>query len=129
MRLFIFSAALSLLALSACNQAEQPTFSQADLEPAPLTIYIEGMTCESCNNAVDQALNDFEGITGVKADYITGKATMMWQAAKAPTNDLLAAIDRLGYKASLQPASKTEPVRQEAMQRTNDAQQAPVNTP
>lgn len=95
---------LAVISLIGCSQS-QPETTQAAAAPIPLTIYIDGMTCESCNNAVNTALTELEGISEVEADYITGKATLKWQSDKVTTDVLLETVDKLGYKASLQPSA------------------------
>lgn len=99
--LLIFS--MALISLISCSTGSETTQKVAVSEPIPLTIYIDGMTCESCNNAVNTALGELEGVSDVEADYITGKVTLKWQRELVSTDVLLATIEKLGYKASLQP--------------------------
>lgn len=94
---------LTLISLISCSESTTNQIQTTAAKPIPITIYISGMTCQSCNNAVDQALGELEGVTGVEADYITGKATMQWQSEKVSADTLLETVNKLGYQASLQP--------------------------
>lgn len=94
---------LALITLTSCSESPSDQAQMATAKPIPLTIYISGMTCQSCNNAVDQALGELDGVSEVEADYITGKATMQWQSEKVSTETLLETVNKLGYEASLQP--------------------------
>jgi copper chaperone CopZ len=98
---------LAVISLIGCSQSQSET-NQVAAAPIPLTIYIDGMTCESCNNAVNTALTELEGISEVEADYITGKATLKWESEKVTTDVLLETVNKLGYKASLQPSANPQ---------------------
>lgn len=105
MRKTLLISSLALISLIGCANSQDEQTKVATLEPIPLTIYIQGMTCESCNNAVNTTLSQLEGVADVEADYITGKVTLKWQRELITTETLLQAIEKLGYKASLQPVT------------------------
>jgi len=61
------------------------------------TITVEGMSCEHCEETVEDALESVDGVTAASADRDTSAATVEGAAA---TDDLLAAVDDAGYEAS-----------------------------
>lgn len=60
---------------------------------------VEGMTCSHCANAVASALRAVAGVTGVEVD-LSGKRAVVGGAG-AQASELVAAVERAGYRASL----------------------------
>lgn len=60
-------------------------------------ITVEGMNCEGCEQAVEDALSNVEGVTDADADREAERATVEGDAS---TDDLVAAVDEAGYSAS-----------------------------
>ena len=71
----------------------------ADLILEPTTLAIEGMTCSSCVNSVEKALN---GVSGVRAsiNFATETAHIL-APADVSVKDLIKTVEKAGYKASL----------------------------
>ena len=66
-----------------------------------ITLRISGMSCGHCERAVRGALT---GIPGVELDAVTiGSATLRFDPSKTNVDQLIAAIDDLGYEV-LEPA-------------------------
>ncbi|GBC81588.1 Copper chaperone CopZ [bacterium HR10] len=65
---------------------------------ARATIEIRGMDCAGCAVNVEQALKRLPGVKSVEASYEKGQAVVEYDPAKVRTEQLKAAIDRLGYK-------------------------------
>lgn len=65
----------------------------------PTTLAIEGMTCSSCVNTVEKALN---GLNGVRAsiNFATETAHIM-APADMDVRELIQTVEKAGYKASL----------------------------
>lgn len=61
------------------------------------TITVEGMSCEHCEQTVEEALEDVEGVTGATADRGSETATVEGDADEAK---LVEAVDESGYEAS-----------------------------
>ena len=61
---------------------------------------IEGMGCDGCVAAVDEALRKVPGVRRVTVDLAAGAAEVELQPP-ADTAPLLAAVDHAGYAASL----------------------------
>lgn len=61
------------------------------------TITVTGMTCEHCEQTVEEALEDVSGVTAVTADREAETVTVEGDADKQALVD---AVDEAGYKAS-----------------------------
>jgi copper chaperone CopZ len=61
------------------------------------TITVEGMSCEHCEQTVEDALEDVSGVTSVDADRNAERATV---EGDAETADLVSAVDDAGYDAT-----------------------------
>jgi len=71
--------------------------TEAILEPT--TLAIEGMTCSSCVNAVEKALNNMEGVRAT-INFATETAHVM-APADMDVKELIKTVEKAGYKASL----------------------------
>ncbi len=65
------------------------------------TLYIEGMSCGHCLNAVNRALSAVPGVT-IDAVRI-GRADVRYDETTTGAADLEAAVADAGYRATLQP--------------------------
>lgn len=61
------------------------------------TITVEGMTCEHCEQTVEEALEDVDGVANASADREAESATV---EGDAETDALVSAVDDAGYDAS-----------------------------
>jgi len=61
------------------------------------TITVDGMSCEHCEQSVEEALASVQGVQSVEVDRDTAQATVEGDAA---TQDLVSAVDEAGYDAS-----------------------------
>lgn len=61
------------------------------------TITVEGMSCEGCEQNVEDALEDVSGVTDATADRESETATV---EGDADTDRLVSAVDEAGYEAS-----------------------------
>ena len=61
---------------------------------------IEGMGCDGCVAAVDEALRKVPGVRRVTVDLAAGRAEVEVEAP-ADTAPLLAAVERAGYDAAI----------------------------
>jgi Cu+-exporting ATPase len=67
---------------------------------------IVGMTCASCANRIERKLNKLEGVSA-RVNYATEKATVDYALGVAQPDDLLGAVEAVGYHAVL-PAAEPE---------------------
>lgn len=61
------------------------------------TITVEGMTCEHCEQTVEEALEGVDGITAATADRDAESATV---EGSAELDELLTVVESAGYDAS-----------------------------
>jgi P-type Cu+ transporter len=67
---------------------------------------IEGMTCSSCANRVEKSLNGLEGVEAT-VNFATERATVSFDPGRTAAEELVEAVGRVGYSASL-PAQRRE---------------------
>jgi len=65
-----------------------------------LNLAIEGMHCGACVSRVTGALQSVPGVTVNSVEV--GSANVALDTAKATTQDLIAAVERIGFEARLQ---------------------------
>jgi copper chaperone CopZ len=71
--------------------------SQAGLET---TVFkVEGMTCGGCEASVKMVVKKLDGVEKVTASHKEGRATVTYDPAKVTTDDIEAAIEKIGYTA------------------------------
>ena len=62
------------------------------------TITVEGMSCEHCEQTVEEALQGISGVSDVRADYEAENATIEGD----PDRDaIVRAVEDAGYEASV----------------------------
>ena len=66
------------------------------------TFHVTGMTCGGCEVGVRRTLEKLDGVEQVTASYKNGSAMVTYDPVKVNADDLVAAIEKLGYKAELQ---------------------------
>jgi mercuric ion transport protein len=66
-----------------------------------VVLSIKGMTCLSCNTAVQIALKKNPGVREAIASYETEEATVRYDPSKVSTDELVHIVNNLGYKAQL----------------------------
>ena len=65
----------------------------------PLTLSVQGMTCSSCVNTVEKALNKVEGVSAT-INFATETAHILAPADMSP-KDLIKIVEKAGYSATL----------------------------
>jgi Cu+-exporting ATPase len=76
-----------------------------------LTFDIDGMTCASCVRRVEKALAKVDGVAGASVNLATEQATVRFDPGSVTNDDLMNAVVRAGYGASL----RTAPVLSETI--------------
>ncbi|HET9198411.1 MAG TPA: heavy metal translocating P-type ATPase [Solirubrobacterales bacterium] len=74
---------------------------------------IEGMTCASCAGRVEKSLNRLEGVEAT-VNFATERATVEFDAGRVEPEQLLGAVERVGYAASLPSAEPAAGAPEEA---------------
>ena len=67
---------------------------------------VTGMTCSACSAHVDKAVRKLAGVSEVNVNLLGGSMTVDW-TGDLTTDQIIAAVDKAGYGASL-PAAKGE---------------------
>jgi len=65
-----------------------------------LDLTIEGMHCKSCAAGVEMFVSQMEGIASVQVGYETKKGVMEFNSQKIKAEQIIKAIEQLGYQAS-----------------------------
>ena len=76
---------LSLKSASSLNQVE---------------LSIKGMTCTGCEQHVNHALNQLDGVLEVYASFEAGNAIVRFDDSKISTEQIVAAVDETGYQVT-----------------------------
>lgn len=66
-----------------------------------IVIPVEGMTCATCEITVGHALKRVDGVKSARVSVVTKTATVDYEAGKTNPEQLMAAINSTGYRASL----------------------------
>lgn len=66
-----------------------------------VTLKIEGMTCITCPPAVKKAISRIEGVQSVQVSFWKGVAYVQYEEGKVTVEDMIRAVERIGYKARL----------------------------
>jgi mercuric transport protein len=99
---FALGAALGLSASCSTNaSAQAPAEKTASAQTVTLTV--EGMTCASCSVAVRTALKRLDGVRDAKVSVSEKRARVEYEPAKVTPQQLVDAVNKLGYRASLAP--------------------------
>ena len=72
-----------------------------------LELPIEGMTCSSCAGRVEKRLNQLDGVEAT-VNFATERATVNFDPAQVAPEDLVGAVEDVGYAASLPAAAGEE---------------------
>jgi len=68
---------------------------------AAVALHVEGMTCPSCKVAVRTALSKLDGVKDARVDVAKKSATVDYDPARVTPPQMVDAVNRLGYEASL----------------------------
>ena len=68
--------------------------------PERVHLEIEGMTCASCAARIEKKLNKLEGVAAT-VNYATEEAAVSFDAGRVAVDDLIAAVEAIGYHAVL----------------------------
>jgi P-type Cu+ transporter len=72
----------------------------ATKSPRRLDLPIEGMTCSSCAGRVEKSLNRLDGVEAT-VNFATERATVEFDSDQVQPEQLLGAVESVGYSASL----------------------------
>ncbi len=66
-----------------------------------ITLSVEGMSCEHCRCRVERALAETPGVAGAEVDLESATATVTTGDGAPSADDLIAAVEAVGYRASV----------------------------
>lgn len=89
----------SSVIFSCRNQAEKSERRQPIV--AEVTIPVQGMTCGSCEHHIETEVIRNDGVIEIHADHEKAIAHVKYDSSKISLDQLVAAINATGYKASL----------------------------
>lgn len=103
MRAFLGAAviATAALAMAALPFERASAGGAAVAGNATTTLRVDGMTCPSCKVAVRTALSKLDGVKDAKVDVANKRATVEYDPSKVTPQQLVDAVNRLGYQASI----------------------------
>lgn len=64
-------------------------------------LYVNGMTCTSCELRIENAINKLEGIKEIKAVYSSSKVYVTFDESVIEICEIIKEIEKAGYKSSL----------------------------
>ena len=68
--------------------------------PERVRLEIEGMTCASCAARIERRLNKLDGVEAT-VNYATDEAAVAYDPDRVAVDDLIAAVEAVGYHAAL----------------------------
>ena len=112
MRWFILAGVLLLsvivgVSLFVRARQGQARFSGAQPQTKIVTIPVEGMVCVSCTARVKNALKSMDGVTEAEVSLESRTARVQYVEGKTSPEQLVAAINHLGYRAGTPKEEKT----------------------
>ncbi len=63
-------------------------------------VQIEGMTCDACQNHVDHAVNELDGIVSIETSYPNGNSIIRFDKTQTNQEEIKKAVESTGYKAT-----------------------------
>lgn len=67
---------------------------------AKVELKVEGMTCDGCVRSVERKLSKVAGVGSARVDLAAGKATVEYDDSQAQVDQLIGAVEQIGYHAS-----------------------------
>jgi len=64
-----------------------------------ITIKVEGMTCEACEQTINYSINQLDGIISSEASYDNGNTIVEFDQTKTNSKEIEGAVNATGYKA------------------------------
>lgn len=63
-------------------------------------VTIDGMTCDACQNHVDHAVNELDGIVSIETSYNKGNSIIAFDKTQTNQEEIKKAVESTGYKAT-----------------------------
>ena len=100
---YVGVAALAIAGLVAwvAFAAEGPDQEQPAEALTTATFHVTGMTCGGCEVGVRRVVKKLDGVEEVEASHREETAVVTYRAGEVTPEDIIAAIEELGYAAQL----------------------------
>lgn len=99
MRTNILFLAIGLIAIFSCKQSGD-SISNAEsvkIQGIKYEVKISGMTCTGCEQTIQSAVSELEGIGSVTASHTAGNAIVEFDSTLTDTNQIKEKINQSGY--------------------------------
>lgn len=98
--ILLAAAALGVAAVSPASAAgKAPESAKTAAADSKVIIPVEGLSCASCSFAVRRALKKMDGVKSILPGPHEDEAVVTYDASKVKPEQLVEAINSLGYKA------------------------------
>jgi copper ion binding protein len=67
---------------------------------AKIELKMEGMTCQGCVRSIELKLSKVPGVKHAQVNLGSGKATVEYDESRANVDQLIAAVEQIGYHAA-----------------------------
>ena len=67
---------------------------------ASVELKVEGMTCDGCVRGVTKKLSGIAGVERAQVNLAAAKATVDYDDSRVNPDQMIAAVEQIGYKAS-----------------------------
>jgi len=94
---FVFLLAALMSACADKSASTGDAKATAAVANKTLTFAVEGMTCNGCENTVQEAVTKIEGVTSVKASHLDSTAVVSFDTTLTTTTIIGNAITEAGY--------------------------------
>lgn len=64
-----------------------------------LELTVDGMSCDACVRSIERKLSRVAGVESARVNLGTGKATVEYDDSRARVDQLIAAVEQIGYHA------------------------------
>ena len=94
-------AVLGLMACSSQGEKKETVSEEAvthSVEMTEITLQVEGMTCEGCENAVKAGVKSLEGIGEVEASHAEAFTRVRFDKSVTSVEEISAKITETGYE-------------------------------
>jgi Cu+-exporting ATPase len=96
---------LGLRIANVCCPRPQRALASSEAATASVALSIEGMDCSACTAAIRTALKQLDGVRDARIfSFVEKRAVVEYEPARVAPEQLVEAVNRLGYRAILAPA-------------------------
>lgn len=64
-----------------------------------ISMEVKGMTCEGCENTIESALTEIDGVVSAEASHTKAVTVVSYDSTKVSTQTIAQTINELGYQA------------------------------